>query len=96
MRAVWERMVDLSLPFSTGNVYDIRMAGFYSLKRLVPVFSDYSYQDLEISYGMDAVEKWREYCTADAEKSRKSMGSWSNTVPWIPMLNISCIMPWRI
>lgn len=70
LRAVWERMVDLSLPFSTGNVYDIRMAGFYSLKKLVPIFSDYSYQDLEISYGMDAVGKWREYCTADTEKKQ--------------------------
>ena len=70
LRAVWERMVDLSLPFSTGNVYDIQMAGLYSLKKLVPVFSDYSYQDLEISYGMDAVEKWREYCTADDAKKQ--------------------------
>lgn len=67
LEAIWERMVDLSLPFSTGNIYDNRMAGFYSLKTLVPIFSDYNYQDLDISYGMDAVEKFREleHCTPE-------------------------------
>ena len=57
--ALCDRMVDLSLPFSTGNIYDSRMEGFYSLKKLVTVFSDYNYQDLDISYGMDAVRAWR-------------------------------------
>lgn len=61
LEQVWTRMVDLSLPFSTGNVYDLRMKGAYSLKTLVPLFSDYNYQDMEISYGMDAVDKWRQY-----------------------------------
>ena len=65
LESIWERMVDLSLPFSTGNVYDNRMAGFYSLKTLVPIFSDYNYQDLDISYGMDAVEKYRELSQCD-------------------------------
>lgn len=60
LEAIWERMVDLSLPFSTGNVYDNRMAGFYSLKTLVPIFSEYNYQDLSISYGMGAVESFRQ------------------------------------
>lgn len=62
LRQIWERMIDLSLPFSSGNYYDVRMAGGYSLKKLVPIFSNYSYQDLDISYGIDAVEKWRTYC----------------------------------
>ena len=71
LRAVWERMVDLSLPFSTGNVYDVRMRGFYSLKVLVPIFSNYDYHDLAISYGMDAVAKWREYQTCDGEEKKQ-------------------------
>lgn len=70
LTAVWERMVDLSLPFSTGNVYDVRMAGFYSLKKLVPIFSDYSYEQLDISYGMDAVAAWRRYCEAEAQEKQ--------------------------
>lgn len=57
--ALCDRMVDLSLPFSTGNIYDSRMEGFYSLKKLVDVFSEYSYTDLDISYGLDAVRAWR-------------------------------------
>lgn len=68
LRQIWERMVDLSLPFSTGNIYDVRMQGFYSLKTLVPIFSDYTYQDLDITYGIDAVAKWRQYCEADQEE----------------------------
>lgn len=62
---VWKRMVDLSLPFSTGNVYDVRMQGSYSLKTLVSVYSDYNYHDLEVSYGMDAVDKYRTYCKSE-------------------------------
>lgn len=67
-------MADLSLLFSTGNVYDIRMTGLYSLKGLVPVSFDYGYQDLEVSYDMDAVEKWRKYCTASAKKKQEAYG----------------------
>lgn len=71
LRQIWERMIDLSLPFSTGNIYDVRMAGLYSLKTLVPIFSSYNYQDLDISYGMDAVEKWRQYSTAQGEEKEE-------------------------
>lgn len=60
LQAVWERMVDLSIPFSSGNIYDSRMAGAYSLKKLVSLFSDYKYSDLEISHGMEAVKNWRD------------------------------------
>lgn len=72
LKQIWERMVDLSLPFSTGNIYDLRMQGSYSLKTLVPIVSDYDYKDLAISYGMDAVEKWRQYsCCEDAEEKKR-------------------------
>lgn len=70
LRQIWERMVDLSLPFSTGNIYDLKMAGHYSLKTLVPIFSDYTYSDLDISYGIDAVEKWRAYVQASGEEKQ--------------------------
>ncbi len=68
LKSLWERMVDLSLPFSTGNIYDVRMAGMFSLKVLVPIFSDYRYEDLAISYGMDAVAKWRIYQTSQGKE----------------------------
>lgn len=70
LEAIWTRMVDLSLPFSTGNVYDNRMAGFYSLKTLVPIFSTYNYKDLDISYGMGAVESYRMLQHADEAQQR--------------------------
>ncbi|MXQ73494.1 DUF2779 domain-containing protein [Clostridiaceae bacterium DONG20-135] len=69
--AVCDRMIDLSLPFSTGNVYLKEMAGMYSLKKLVTIFSDYRYSDLDISYGMDAVKNWRMLAHSDDEQSKE-------------------------
>lgn len=54
-----DRMVDLSLPFSSGNFYHIDMEGLYSLKKLVTIFSDFAYNELDISYGLEAVRNWR-------------------------------------
>lgn len=65
-----DRMVDLALPFSTANIYDNRMRGLFSLKTLVPIFSDYSYQDLDISYGMDAVRNWRQLDRAGSQEAQ--------------------------
>ena len=64
-------MIDLSLPFSTGNIYIKEMAGMYSLKKLVTIFSDYRYSDLDISYGMDAVKNWRMLDHSDDEQSKE-------------------------
>lgn len=71
LRQIWERMIDLSIPFTTGNVYDLRMKGLYSLKTLVPIFSNHSYQDLDVTNGIDAIFKWREYCKAEKETKEK-------------------------
>lgn len=68
------RMVDLSLPFETGSIYDIRMKGYYSLKKLVEIFSDHSYHSLAISYGMEAVMKWRQLSeTENDQEIRKQL-----------------------
>lgn len=56
---IWNRMLDLSIPFSSGLIYDNRMAGTYNLKKLVSIFTDYSYANLDISHGMDAVKVYR-------------------------------------
>lgn len=59
LRNIWERMIDLAIPFSNGLIYDNRMEGMYSLKKLVSIFTDYSYADLDISHGMEAVRNYR-------------------------------------
>lgn len=61
LQEVWERMVDLAIPFSNGLFYDTRMAGEYNLKKLLSLFSPYSYDDLSIHEGLMAVKKYREY-----------------------------------
>ena len=60
LKEMCHRIVDLSIPFMNGLVYDIRMHGLYSLKVLLSVFSnEYDYANLDIHHGMDAVFKWR-------------------------------------
>lgn len=59
LKQLWERMIDLAIPFSNGLIYDVRMAGMYSLKKLVSIFTDYNYNDLDISHGLDAVRNYR-------------------------------------
>lgn len=68
------RMVDLSLPFETGSIYDIRMKGLYSLKKLVEIFSEHDYHKLAVSYGLEAVIKWRELSeTNNAEEIKQQL-----------------------
>ena len=55
-----KRFIDLEEVFSKGLVYDIRMAGNYTLKKIVSIISDYSYENLDIGNGMEAVYSWRD------------------------------------
>lgn len=57
--AINERMEDLQLPFITGTVYDVRMAGQWSLKKIMAMMDDKAYKELDINQGMDAVFEWR-------------------------------------
>lgn len=73
LRSVWERMVDLALPFSSGLIYDTRMAGEYNLKKLLSLFSDLSYDELEINQGLLAVKKYQELEATHAEEVKKAL-----------------------
>ena len=59
IQSIVGRFVDLAIPFLEGFVYDTRMGGNFTLKRLVNIVSDYDYKELDISDGMDAVYSWR-------------------------------------
>lgn len=62
LESIWTRMIDLSKPFELGVFYDNRMRGHYSLKNLLPIFTDeVSYKELEIQNGMNAVFAYRTY-----------------------------------
>lgn len=65
------RLVDLAVPFVDGIIYDTRMQGNYTLKKLVDICSDYSYKDLEIYNGMDAVFNWRNVDKGTQEENIK-------------------------
>lgn len=66
-----KRMVDLSIPFQNGTVYDLRMRGYSSLKVLLPICDpDLTYQNLEIHDGMMAVAAWRNLCEGNGDKKK--------------------------
>ena len=60
LEKIIDRFVDLAVPFMEGMVYDTKMAGNFSLKKLVSVVSDKSYKSLAIDDGMEAVYRWRD------------------------------------
>lgn len=67
------RFVDLAVPFIDGLVYNTKMAGIYSLKKLVSVVSDMSYKDLDVNDGMQAVYSWRDIDTGESENKQKAI-----------------------
>lgn len=71
LESIWNRMMDLSKPFELGIFYDNKMRGHYSLKNLLPVFSDdISYSNLEIQNGMNAVFAYRTYDQATMQQKQ--------------------------
>lgn len=69
--AIVDRFLDLAVPFGEGLVYDVRMEGNFSLKKLVDICSDYSYRNLDIDDGMKAVFNWRDIEKSDAGEGEK-------------------------
>lgn len=70
--SICDRMVDLSKPFETGVYYENRMRGHYSLKNILPLFTDeVSYQQLAIHNGINAVMSYRTFDLADKSEQRK-------------------------
>ena len=73
LEAINGRFIDLAEPFTEGLVYDIRMQGNYSLMKLVAICSDYSYDDLDIDDGMEAVYKWRELISENQDEKEQTI-----------------------
>lgn len=70
---ICDRMVDLSKPFEAGLIYDNRMRGHYSLKNVLPCFTDtYSYEELSIQDGLHAVNAYRIFEKA-SEATRRTI-----------------------
>lgn len=72
LNAICERMIDLSKPFECGIFYANSMRGHYSLKAILPAFTDeYSYKQLSIQNGLNAVFTYRTFDTSDIESQKK-------------------------
>ncbi|MDO4466038.1 MAG: DUF2779 domain-containing protein [Bacillota bacterium] len=69
LKQICDRMVDLSKPFELGKYYHNKMRGHYSLKSVLPVFTEeYSYSDLSVKDGLKAVRAYREFATSSQEE----------------------------
>lgn len=72
LHSICARMMDLSKPFETGIYYHNQMRGHYSLKNVLPVFTDsVSYQQLAIHDGLNAVQAYRTFEEADEAEQKK-------------------------
>ncbi len=65
------RMKDLQIPFSSGYVYDVRMRGSWTLKRIMSMMNEPGYQELDIQQGMDAVYQWRHLDRGEEDADRE-------------------------
>lgn len=59
LNVIISRFVDISKPFIDGLVYMTKMRGDFSLKSLVKAISNYSYDNMDIRNGMEAVNYFR-------------------------------------
>ncbi|MGI6608115.1 MAG: DUF2779 domain-containing protein [Erysipelotrichaceae bacterium] len=67
-----ERMIDIAVPFISGFVYDTRMRGSFTLNTIENMIDDrYSYDDLDVSDGMQAVEIYRKMSSCTDEPQKK-------------------------
>lgn len=70
--SICARMKDLSKPFELGLFYDNRQHGHYSLKNVLPVFTnDCSYADLSIQNGLKVMQAYRKYSQANDNEKEK-------------------------
>lgn len=66
-----ERLVDLAAPFEEGAIYELAQKGHFSLKTLLPLFTDKAdYQSLDVKNGLEAVEAYRA-CIKESDPERK-------------------------
>lgn len=67
-----DRMVDLAAVFDRGLYYDLRQRGHFSLKTVLPLFSeDTGYSQLDISDGLQAVEAYRRFPQVSAAEQEQ-------------------------
>lgn len=69
LKQICDRMIDLSKPFEMGIYYHNKMRGHYSLKSVLPVFTEeYSYADLSVKDGLKAVRAYRDFAKSSTEE----------------------------
>jgi hypothetical protein len=73
LEAIVDRMRDLAVPFIGGLVYDLKMRGNFSLKKIIQAINpDLSYSRLSIQHGMEAVYQYREMEDSEDEDDGQS------------------------
>ncbi|SIQ65047.1 protein of unknown function [Alkalispirochaeta americana] len=77
-RALVTRMVDLLEPFADFLVYHPQQCGKVSLKRVLPLFTEGSYEDLRVRDGLQAnlcCTRWADRAAGRAKEAVRSLGA---------------------
>ena len=59
---------------NTVNFYDYRLSGSYSIKKTLPLFSDLSYENLEVKNGTEAIISYANYKNMSKEELEETLG----------------------
>ena len=59
---------------NTVNFYDYRLSGSYSIKKTLPLFSDLSYDNLEVKNGTEAIISYANYKNMSKEELEETLG----------------------
>lgn len=59
---------------NTVNFYDYRLSGSYSIKKTLPLFSDLSYDNLEVKNGTEAIISYANYKNISKEELEETLG----------------------
>lgn len=71
LESIIERMIDLGEIFVNGHYYHPKMKGAFSLKAVARAFTNESYEELEISHGVEAVLAFRNMEQDEKEKQEE-------------------------
>lgn len=59
---------------NTVNFYDYRLSGSYSIKKTLPLFSNLSYDNLEVKNGTEAIISYANYKNMSKEELEETLG----------------------
>ncbi len=81
LKGINERMVDLMHPFQNRHIYHPKQKGSYSIKKVLPTFTDLGYEEMDIAHGGDASLKYYQFMINNL-KEEEYEGLWDALIEY--------------